>query len=59
MASLKFADIEKLMLALGAELVEGSGSRIAFEMKMQKLFVHRPHPGRKRENIRLKHFESF
>lgn len=46
-ASLKFGDIENLMLALGAKVIEGNGSRVAFEMKKQRLFFASA-PSRKR-----------
>ncbi|MBX3575788.1 MAG: type II toxin-antitoxin system HicA family toxin [Rhizobiaceae bacterium] len=42
--SLKFREIESLLVALGAELSEGSGSRVRFTLAGQTLFLHRPHP---------------
>lgn len=58
-ASLNFADIEKLLIALGAEVIEGSGSRVAFEIKTQKLFVHRPHPGKEARKYQIELFREF
>lgn len=58
-ASLKFADIEKLMLSRGAKIIEGNGSRIAFEMRKQKLFVHRPHPGKEARKYQVEAFREF
>lgn len=58
-ASLKFADIEKLLISLGAEVIEGNGSRVAFEMKKQKLFVHRPHPGKEARKYQIEAFREF
>ncbi|UCI06729.1 type II toxin-antitoxin system HicA family toxin [Mesorhizobium sp. B1-1-8] len=43
-ASIKWRDVEALLVALGAEVSEGSGSRVRFIIAGQKLFLHRPHP---------------
>ncbi|WP_348628891.1 type II toxin-antitoxin system HicA family toxin [Mesorhizobium sp. M1E.F.Ca.ET.063.01.1.1] len=32
------------MIALGAEVSEGSGSRVRFTISGRTLFLHRPHP---------------
>jgi hypothetical protein len=42
--SIKWRDIEALLVSLGAEISEGSGSRVRFTLKGRTLFVHRPHP---------------
>jgi hypothetical protein len=41
-----FADIESLVIALGGEIWEGSGSRVAFELNDRRRYLHRPHPGK-------------
>ena len=44
-ANIRFTDIEKLLIALGAEKIEGKGSRVAFIMPNGvKWEAHRPHP---------------
>ncbi|MDX8531236.1 type II toxin-antitoxin system HicA family toxin [Mesorhizobium sp. VK25A] len=43
-ASIKWRDVEALLIALGAEVSEGSGSRFRFTIADQTLFLHRPHP---------------
>ncbi len=44
-ANIRFKSIENLLLALGAEKIEGRGSRIAFVMPNGlKWEAHRPHP---------------
>lgn len=58
-ASIKFADIEKLMVALGAEINEGNGSRMSFELNEQKLFVHRPHPAKEAKKYQVELFREF
>ncbi|MGF6774233.1 hypothetical protein P3T18_006748 [Paraburkholderia sp. GAS199] len=41
-----FSDIEALIVALGGEVREGSGSRVALELRDTRCFMHRPHPGK-------------
>lgn len=43
-ASIKWADIEALLIALDAELSEGSGSRVRIALNGVKAVFHRPHP---------------
>jgi hypothetical protein len=43
-ASIKWADIEALLHALGAELSEGSGSRLRISLNGVRAVFHRPHP---------------
>lgn len=43
-ASLAWSDIEGLLLALGAKLSEGRGSRVRFVLKGVRAVFHRPHP---------------
>nr|WP_245431437.1 type II toxin-antitoxin system HicA family toxin [Mesorhizobium atlanticum] len=33
-----------MLVALGAEVSEGRGSRVRFTIAVQTLFLHRPHP---------------
>jgi hypothetical protein len=42
--ALDWDDIEKLLLALGARLIEGRGSRVRFEADGKMAAFHRPHP---------------
>ena len=41
---LRWADIESLLIALGAERSEGRGSRVRFLLKGEPAVFHRPHP---------------
>jgi len=58
-ASINFADIEKLLIALGAEATEGRGSRLGFVLNNQKLFVHRPHPAKEAKKYQVENFREF
>jgi len=42
--SLKWQRIEALFLALGAQAIEGRGSRVRFELNGVVATFHRPHP---------------
>ena len=39
-----WADIEKLIIALGGDKSEGRGSRVRFKLNKVKAVFHRPHP---------------
>jgi hypothetical protein len=41
-----FSDIEALVTAIGGEVREGKGSRVAFELKGSRRYLHRPHLGK-------------
>ena len=43
-ANILWADIEGLLVALGAELSEGAGSRLRFKLNGIRAVFHRPHP---------------
>ncbi|WP_437217392.1 type II toxin-antitoxin system HicA family toxin [Pectobacterium sp. LFLA-215] len=43
-SSIKWSDIESLFIALGAEIHEREGSRVAVLLKGEKRIFHRPHP---------------
>ena len=45
-ANILWADIEGLFAALGAELSEGSGSRLRVKLNGVRAVFHRPHPRR-------------
>ncbi|MEW6754717.1 MAG: type II toxin-antitoxin system HicA family toxin [Candidatus Latescibacterota bacterium] len=45
-ADVRWADIESLFRAVGAEVTEGSGSRVRIRLGDQVKTFHRPHPGR-------------
>jgi hypothetical protein len=43
-ANIRWADIEALLVALGAERSEGRGSRVRFSLNGEDATFHRPHP---------------
>jgi hypothetical protein len=57
--SIKWRDIEALLISLGAEVSEGSGSRVRFTMKERTLFLHRPHPSPDTRRWAVREIRSF
>ena len=43
-ANLHWSDVEALLVWLGAEITEGSGSRVRVHLKGIRAVFHRPHP---------------
>ncbi len=43
-SNIVWKDIESLLIALGAELSEGNGSRVRIELNSVRAVFHRPHP---------------
>jgi hypothetical protein len=58
-ASVAFADIEALLLALGAEIDEGAGSRIAMTLRGQRIHLHRPHPRKDARKYQIENVREF
>ena len=52
--STEWAAIESLLIAIGCDVIEGSGSRVRFDKDGVVAGFHRPHPGKeaKRHHIR-------
>ncbi len=45
-SNIAWTEIESLLIALGAEISEGNGSRVRIKLKLntEKAVFHRPHP---------------
>jgi len=52
-------DIEKLLLALDAEISEGRGSRVRFYLNGVRAIFHRPHPQKETDKGALKSMRRF
>jgi hypothetical protein len=57
--SIAFNDIESLLLALGAGVAEGAGSRVKFTLRGAELHAHRPHPGREAKKYQVEQVREF
>ncbi len=59
-ANIRFSDIEKLLTSLGAEKLEGRGSRVAFVMPSGlKWEAHRPHPQKEARKYQVETLRDF
>ena len=52
-ASIVFADIEALLKALGAKVLEREGSRVKVELQGEQWRAHRPHPGKEAKRYQV------
>ncbi len=51
--------MESLFLALGAEITEGSGSRVRIALNGVRLVFHRPHPEKETDKGAVKSIRRF
>lgn len=58
-SDIAWADVETLLVALGAELTEGRGSRVRFHLNGVRAVFHRPHPGKEMDKGALKSLRKF
>jgi len=58
-ANVLWTDIESLLIALGAEIYEGNGSRIRVYLKGVRAVFHRPHPEKEVDKGALKSVRRF
>jgi len=59
LASIVFADLEALIVALGGEVREGEGSRVVFELNGKLLYPHRPHPGKEARRYQVEELRAL
>jgi len=57
--NLEWRKVEALFVALGAEVYEGSGSRITFILNGIRADFHRPHPNKESLRYRVKAAREF
>ncbi len=58
-SNIEWKKIESLFLALGATMIEGSGSRVSFILNNEKGDFHRPHPGKEAKRYQVKNAQNF
>lgn len=59
LATIRWADMEKLAVALGAEVTEGRGSRVRLMLNGIPGDFHRPHPGKEAKKYVVRAFAHF
>jgi hypothetical protein len=58
-SNVRFSDIEALIVALGGEVREGAGPRVAFELKGMRIYLHRPHPGHEAKRYQVEEVREY
>jgi hypothetical protein len=54
-----WSDVEQLLLALGAEIGEGRGSRVRIHLRGVRAVFHRPHPRKETDKGSLSSLRRF
>lgn len=57
--TIEWAAIEGLLLAAGARLIEGRGSRVRFEKDGEVAAFHRPHPAKEAKRYQVRDARDF
>ncbi|WFU01545.1 type II toxin-antitoxin system HicA family toxin [Rhizobium sp. CB3171] len=57
--TIDWADIESLLIATGANIIEGSGSRVKFEKDGAVASFHRPHPDKEAKRYQVRDAREF
>ena len=58
-SNIPWADVEKLLVALGSELSEGRGSRVRIYLNNVRAVFHRPHPQKETDKGAVKSMRRF
>ena len=58
-ANIAWRDVEALFTAVGAEVTEGSGSRVRVALKDVRAVFHRPHPRKETNKGAVKSVRRF
>jgi hypothetical protein len=58
-AGVDWSDVEQLLLALGAEIGEGRGSRVRIHLRGVRAVFHRPHPRKETDKGSLSSLRRF
>ena len=57
--TIEWSAIESLLLAAGARLIEGRGSRVRFEKEGEVATFHRPHPAKEAKRYQVRDARDF
>jgi hypothetical protein len=57
--NIEWSRIESLLVAIGCQAIEGSGSSVTFEKDGKKAYFHRPHPQKEALKYRVKAVREF
>jgi len=57
--TVEWSDVERLLVAAGAQVIEGRGSRVRFEKDGEVETFHRPHPAKEAKRYQLRAARAF
>lgn len=57
--TVEWSAIEKLLIASGARVIEGNGSRVRFEKDGKVETFHRPHPAKEAKRYQVRAARAF
>ena len=57
--NIAWADVEGLLVAAGARVIEGRGSRVRFERDGEVETFHRPHPAKEAKRYQVRAARQF
>lgn len=57
--TIAWADVESLLVAAGAEVIEGRGSRMRFAKDGEVATFHRPHPAKEAKRYQVRDARDF
>jgi hypothetical protein len=57
--TVEWSAIEKLLIAAGAKVIEGSGSRVRFVKDTEVETFHRPHPAKEAKRYQIRAARAF
>ncbi|MGR7993817.1 type II toxin-antitoxin system HicA family toxin [Xanthobacter sp. ZOL 2024] len=57
--TIEWAGIERLLVAVGCKVIEGSGSRIRFEKDGKVASFHRPHPEKEAKRYQVRDARAY
>jgi hypothetical protein len=58
-ATIVWSEIERLLVAVGCEVVEGAGSKVRFECRGIVATFHRPHPHKEAKRYQVRDARDF
>jgi len=58
-ANIVWADVEKLFIALGGEIIKGKGSAIKISIDGELAYFHRPHPNKEAKRYQIDDARKF
>ena len=53
-ATIVWAEVERMLVHYGAEILEGRGGRIKVEMRLHRIALHRPHPQKEAKEYQIR-----